>query len=185
MIKGSRPARQPLREVWPMARLIHERVIALGNEIDKTTLSNYGSALNSYISFTTSHNFPIEPTPDTLSFYTVYMSYYVNPRTVNTYLSGISQQLEPYFPLVKEARNSTLVRRTLKGCMRMRGTSTVRKRALSTDNLTLVIQHYQHSQSHNDRLFVAMLLTGFFSLLRLGEMTFPDDYSLQNWKKVT
>ena len=30
-----------------------------------------------------------------------------------------------------------------------------------------------------------MLLTGFFGLLRLGELTFPNNPSLQNWKKVT
>jgi hypothetical protein len=92
-----------------MTRLIHKRVIALANDIDKTTLSNYSSALNSYISFTTTHNLPIEPTPNTLSFYIVYMSYYINPRSVATYLSRISQQLEPYFPTVREARNSSIV----------------------------------------------------------------------------
>jgi hypothetical protein len=30
-----------------------------------------------------------------------------------------------------------------------------------------------------------MLFTGFFGLLWLGEMTFPDDTSFQNWRKVT
>ena len=30
-----------------------------------------------------------------------------------------------------------------------------------------------------------MLVTGFFGLLCLGEMTFPNDLALQNWKKVT
>jgi hypothetical protein len=30
-----------------------------------------------------------------------------------------------------------------------------------------------------------MLVMGFFGLLRLGEMAFPNDLSLQNWKKVT
>jgi hypothetical protein len=30
-----------------------------------------------------------------------------------------------------------------------------------------------------------MLLTGFFALLRLGEMTFPDDKSIRDWRKVT
>lgn len=113
------------------------------------------------------------------------MSHHINPRSVNTYLSGISQQLEAHFPAVKEARNSTLVRRTYQGCMRMRGTATVRKRALTVDDLHLVITHYLTSSLHNDLLFVAMLITGFFGLLRLGEMTFPDDTSLQNWKKVT
>jgi hypothetical protein len=92
-----------------MSHLIHERVIALANNIDKTTLANYSSVLNSYISFTTTHNFPIDPTPDTLSFFIVYMFYHINPHSVATYLSGISQQLEPYFPSVCEARNPSLV----------------------------------------------------------------------------
>jgi hypothetical protein len=131
------------------------------------------------------HDLPVEPTPETLSFYTVYMCHHVNPRSVNTYLSGISQQLEVHFPTVKEARNSTLVRRTLQGCMRMRGTATVRKRALTTDDLQLVVNRYSNSSNHDDFLFVATLLTGFFGLLRLGELVFPDDASLQNWKKVT
>ena len=185
MIGGNRRSRQPVRAVWTKERLVHERAIALGNVIDKSTLSNYSSALNSYLNFVKLHDFPVEPTPETLSFYTVYMSHHINPRSVNTYLSGISQQLEAHFPTVKAARNSTLVRRTFQGCMRMRGTATTRKRALTTDDLRLVVDHYQHSTLHDDLLFVAMLLTGFFGLLRLGEMTFPNETSLQNWRKVT
>ena len=185
MIRGNRRTRQPVREVWSRERLVHERAVALGNVIDKSTLSNYSSALNSYLNFVKLHDLPVDPTPETLSFFTVYMSHHINPRSVNTYLSGISQQLETLFPTVKEARNSTLVRRTLQGCMRMRGTATTRKRALTTDDLRLVITHYQNSTLHDDHLFVAMIVTGFFGLLRLGELTFPDDPSLQNWKKVT
>jgi hypothetical protein len=185
MIRGSRRPRQPVREVWTRERLVHERAIALGNILDKSTLSNYSSALNSYLNFVKQHDFPVEPTPETLSFFTVYMCHQINPRSVNTYLSGISQQLEAHFPTVKEARNSTLVRRTLQGCMRLRGTNTVRKRALTVGDLQLVVAHYLTSTLHDDLLFVAMLLTGFFGLLRLGEMAFPNDTSLQNWRKVT
>ena len=185
MIRGSRRSRQPVREVWTRERLVHERAIALGNVIDKSTLSNYSSALNSYLNFVRLHDFPVEPTPETLSFYTVYMSHHINPRSVNTYLSGISQQLETYFPAVKEAQNSLLVRRTYQGCMRMRGRATIHKRTLTVDDIQLVIDHYCASTLHDDLLFVAMLLTGFFGLLRLGELTFPNDPSLQNWKKVT
>ena len=181
---GTRTSRQPLRAAWSRERLIHERAIALGNVIDKSTLSNYTSALNSYLNFVRLHDLPVQPTPDTLSFYTVYMCFHINPRSVNTYLSGISQQLEFHFPEVKEARNSPLVRRTLQGCMRLRGIATSRKRALTIDDILLVIDHYRHSTLHDDILFVAMLITGFFGLLRLGEMTFPDDTSLHNWKKV-
>ena len=69
--------------------------------------------------------------------------------------------------------------------MRMRGTPTVHKRALTVADLQLMISHYLSSTLHDNLLFVAMLLTGFFGLLRLGELTFPDDVSLQNWRKVT
>ena len=185
MIQSRRKARQPVREVWSRERLVHERAIALGNALDRSTISNYSSALNSYLNFVKLHNLPVEPTAETLSFFTVYMSHHISPRSVNSYLSGISQQLETHFPTVKAAQNSTLVRRTLQGCMRMKSTATIRKRALTIDDLQLVINHYRNSLLHDDLLFVAMLVTGFFALLRLGEMTFPDDTSLQNWKKVT
>ena len=79
--------------------------------------------LNSYISFTKNDNFPIEPTPNTLSFHTVYMSHCINPHSVATYLSGISQQLKSYFPSIRESINSSIVWHTLKGCMQMWGTA--------------------------------------------------------------
>jgi hypothetical protein len=187
MIPSNTRTRQPVRAIWSKQRLVHEQAIALGNVLDKSTLSNYNSALNSYLNFVKLHELPVEPTPlaQTLSYFTVYMCHHINPRSVNTYLSGISQQLETYFPAVKEARNSIIVRRTLQGCMRMRGTATVRKRALTIEDLQLVINHYKDSSLHDEYLFVSMLITGFLGLLRLGEMTFSDNASLHNWKKVT
>ena len=184
-MEGSRPSRQPAREAWSREHLVHERAIALGNAMDSSTLKTYGSALNSYLSFVKNHDLPVEPTEDTLSFFTVYMSHHINPRSVNTYLSGICQQLEPFFPSVREARNSRLVQRTLQGCMRLKGRATVRKEALTLDDLATVLSHYNTSQDHDDLLFVSMLLTGFFALMRLGELTFPDDKSIHNWRKVT
>ena len=185
MNQGNRKARQPFRVAWSKERLIHERAVTLRNVIDKSTLSNYSSALNSYLNFVKLHDLLVDPTPDTLSLFTVYMCHHINPRSVNTYLSGVSQQLETHFPGVKEARNSTLVCHTLQGCMRMRGTAMVRKCALTTDDLHLIVKHYSNSICHDDLLFVAMLFTGFFGLLRLGELAFPNDTSLHNWKKVT
>ena len=173
MITGTRRPRQPVRDVWIRERLVHERAIALGNVIDRSKLSNYSSALNSYLNF-------VKLTPETLSFYTVYMCHHLNPKSVNTYLSGISQQLEAHFPTGKQAQNSTLVRRTPQGCMSMRGTPTNHKRALTLDDLNLAVDHYRNSTLHDNLLFIAMLLTGFFGLLWLGEMTFPSEIFLQN-----
>jgi len=90
--------RQPKRERWSMERLIHERALALGEAIDLSTKKSYGSALNSYLNFILLHGLPAEPTENTLSLFTVYMSFYIKPDSVDSYLSGIVQQLEPYFP---------------------------------------------------------------------------------------
>jgi len=178
-------SRQPTRQAWPREKLLRERAIALGQAIDKTTLKSYSSALNSYLSFVRLHELPVEPTPDTLSFFTVFMSHHINPRSVTSYLSGICQQLEPYFTGVREARRSPLVERTLKGCTRLKGTAVKRKRALTTGDLNKVVENLQHSNNHDDKLFIAILLTGFFALMRLGELTFPNDKSLHNWRKIS
>jgi hypothetical protein len=185
MINSQLPSRQPAREGWTRDKLLRERAITLGQAIDKSTLKTYSSALNSYLSFVRMHDFPAEPTPDTLSFYAVYMSHHINPRSVVSYLSGICQQLEPYFPRVRESRRSPLVERTLKGCMRRKGVATKRKRALTISDLQRVADDLKTMTHHDDLLFLTMLFTGFFALMRLGELTFPDDRSLQNWRKIS
>jgi hypothetical protein len=178
-------SKQPVRETWTRERLDRERAIALGQAIDTSTWSNYSSALHSYLDFVNKHSFSIEPTPDTLSYYAVYMSYHIKPDSVDTYLSGICQQLEPFFPDVRKHRKSLLVNRTLKGCKRLHISPTKRKRALTRDDLLTVINHYRLSSSHDDLLFVAQLLVGFFALMRLGELTTPDDVHLRNPSKVS
>lgn len=185
MIHSSLPSRQPVRKAWSRDRLLRERAIALGLAIDTSTLKNYSSALNSYLSFVCLHGLPVAPTPETLSFYAVFMSHHIEPRSVSTYLSGICQQLEPYFPDVRSARRSPLVERTMKGCLRLRSKATKRKRALTIADLSKVITDLENSSNHDDLLFMAMLLTGFFALMRLGELTFPNDKNLRNWKKIS
>lgn len=185
MIQSQTRSRQPARQAWSRDRLVRERAIALGHAIDTSTLNTYSSALNSYLTFVRLHDLPVDPTPDTLSFFTVFMSHHIVPKSVSSYLSGICHQLEPYFPDVRSTRKSRLVERTLKGCLRLRGVATNRKRALTFDDLLLVVTHLSHSNNHDDLLFQAMLLTGFFALMRLGELSFPDSKKLRNWRKVT
>jgi hypothetical protein len=97
-------SRQPLRTPWTRERLVHERAVALGCAIEPGTASSYSSALQSYLAFCKSHNFPIDPTPDTLSFFVVFMCHHIKPKSVESYLSGICNQLEPFFPIVRESR---------------------------------------------------------------------------------
>ncbi|TEB28202.1 hypothetical protein FA13DRAFT_1586068, partial [Coprinellus micaceus] len=118
------------------------------------------------------HGFDVEPTPDTFSLYVSYMAAYINPRSVSTYLSGICHCLESTFPDVRQARLSPLVKRTLRGALRSKGIAINRKLALTPANLRSIITHPCTNENYIDTaLFHAMLLTGFFGLLRLGEMT--------------
>ena len=185
MIHIPQKSRQPAREAWSRDKLLRERAIALGHAIDTSTLNSYSSALNSYLSFVRLHDLPVEPTPETLSFYAVFMSHHIEPRSVTSYLSGICQQLEPYFPDVRTSRHTPLVERTMKGCLRLKSSATKRKRALTFGDLYLVLNHLTTSLVHDDLLFQTMLITGFFALMRLGELTFSNDVSLRNWKKIS
>jgi hypothetical protein len=73
----------------------------------------------------------------------------------------------------------------MKGCLRLHGSAIKRKRALTLADLSYVLDNLSHSSQHDDLLFQSMLLTGFFALMRLGELSFPNDKKLRNWKKVT
>ena len=185
MIHSSVRARQPHRLAWTHERLLQKRAIALRQAIDNSTWKNYRSALNSYLNFVKLHDLPLKPTPDTLSLFTIYMCHHIKPGSVATYLSGICQQLEPYFPNIHTACNSALVHRTLQGCKRLRATSTTRKRALTLTDLETVINALADSLDYDDILFLAQLLTGFFALFRLGELTYQDDPELCDPCKVT
>ena len=185
MISSGVKSKQRHRLAWTRERLLRERALALGQAIDTSTWKNYGSALNSYLTFVRLHDFPVEPTPDTLSFFTVFMCHHIKPDSVDSYLSGICQQLEPYFPSVREIRKSMLCKCTLTECRCLRGVPTKRKRALTLHDLQLVINHYSNSNSYDDLLFISQLVTGFFALMRLGELTIPDDKTLFNHRKFT
>ena len=126
------------------SNILCEHAITLRQAI---TLNTYSSALNSYLTFVHLHDLPVKPTPDTLSFYTVFMSHHIKPSLVTSYLSGICQQLEPYFPNVQLSPNSSLVDRTIKGCMHLRGTPTKQKWALTFSDLSLVINDLSHCQT--------------------------------------
>ncbi|KAJ8475333.1 hypothetical protein ONZ51_g6619 [Trametes cubensis] len=175
------PAWQP----WTRERLIHERAIALGHALDESTKLSYSSALNSYLNFCHIHHFPFEPTPDTLSLFATYMCHHIEPRSVDSYLSGICSELEPFFPSVRSARSTPLVTRTMRGFKRLRSKPVVRKRALTQEDLARVLAFVGSSPTHDDLLFTSILLTGFHALLRLGELVWPDRVELRTVRKLS
>ena len=79
-------ARQPLRDVWSHNKLIRMHAYTLTHTLATSTASSYSSTLHSYLSFCQNHDFHIEPTEETLSLYTIYMSYHVKPSSISSYL---------------------------------------------------------------------------------------------------
>ncbi|KAJ7504723.1 hypothetical protein B0H11DRAFT_2221461 [Mycena galericulata] len=122
-------------------------------------------------------------TEDTLSFFTVFVCHHISPKSVDSYLSGICDQLEPQFPNIRAINKNVLVLRTLQGCKRLRGTAVHRKLPLSRDHLRRAITALPSCPSHDDLLFLSSLLSGFRTLLRLGQLTMPDNHKLRNPRK--
>ncbi|KAF8239838.1 hypothetical protein L208DRAFT_1385452 [Tricholoma matsutake] len=163
----------------------HKHAIVLSLSIDESLNLTYTSALNSYITFCRLHHFPIEPTEETLSFFAVYMSTFIKPDSVNSYLSGVANQLEPFFPNIRTHRNSNLVKCMMAGCRRRFGSPIKCKQPLSKSDLKVVIEKLGVLHSHDERLFLMILLTGCHGLMRLGELCFPNRIASRNYRKIS
>ena len=165
---------QPVRQHWMLTELAQAHVMALANSVDLSTQQSYGSALNSWLAFVTLHEFPFEPTLETLSYFIVYMSHHINPHSVKCYLSSLVQQLEPDYPTIWDLQNSRHIAKVMRGCLKMNTKAVSQKSALTLDNLRLVCDRFKHTTSHDDLLFMALLSMGFHRLLQLGKLTLPD-----------
>lgn len=176
-------SRQPLRPAWPTSQLVQRRAELLAHSRAISTNLTYDSALHSYTTFCSRHLFPLDPTPDTLSFYITYMSSYIKPSSVEKYLSGILSKLEPYFATVRSVRQHPLVRNTMQGALRLANTPIQRKRPITTDDLRLLLQTHS-TEDFDDLLFCAMTFTSFFGLLRPSEVCLSDSPKRRDVRKL-
>ncbi|KIJ34206.1 hypothetical protein M422DRAFT_182355 [Sphaerobolus stellatus SS14] len=131
------------------------------------------------------HGFPAKLTTDTLSLFIVYMAHHIKPSSIRCYLSGICNSLESCYPNVCEAYSTPIICYTLGGMKKVRGSQpTQHKCALKHEDLVQIISHLS-SPSHDNLLFAAMLLMGFYGLLRLRELTVPDMFTKCTTRKLT
>ena len=112
------------------------------------------------------------------------MSHYIKPKSVGSYLSGVCNQLESFFPEVRSNRRHWLVTKTLAGCRKMFPSVVSRKRPVTRTELATIVKSYDHSTSYDVALFLTILLTGFHGLMRLGELTWPDNKKLRDYRKI-
>ena len=119
MITAVTGSQQPQHIAWSQEWLVHEQAIALGHSIDPSSALTYNSHLQSYLTFCKLHNRLINPMPETLSFYVVFMCHHINPHSVGSYLSGICNTLEPHFEDVRKVRMDPIVTWTLNWMKKM------------------------------------------------------------------
>lgn len=166
--------RQPARLPWSLKRLRREHA------------KTYNSHLQSYLTFCKIHKPPIDPAPDTLSFYVVFMSHHIKPQSVAPYLSGICSGLEPFYPTVRSIRQHQVVTRSLAGVKKLKGGSINRCEPLTDSHLRQVLTLFTLSTTtHDNLLFSAIVFISFHAPMQLGELTWPQDPQLRSWRKVT
>lgn len=167
-----------------MDRLLLERSILMGMAIDITAAASYDSAINSYLTFCKLHNIAPEPSPDTFSLCVTWQSAHIDPKSVDSYLSGVCSNLEPYYPDIRKICTSLLVSRTLKGAKRQHGRATKQKSPLLVSHLTNICADLRNSEAHNDKLFLSLVLCRFSGLHRLGEISDTDNPLWRNHAKT-
>lgn len=138
-------ARQPVRESWSLDKLIRTRAIALGHAIVRSTAVSYSSHLQPYIMFCKTHI----TLPSNLRLIRF-------PATL--YLCAITSNPTLLIPI------------SLESAMSCSASLTNRHNPLDVDHINAALAHFPPT-SHNNRLFRIMLLSEFFALHRLGELT--------------
>ena len=176
---------QPNCQIWSLQHLCEACAIALGAALEHSTACTYSSALASYMSFCDSHHFSCEPTPNTLSFFVVYMCHHIKPTSVASYLSGICSKLEVFWPNVHAHQSSKLVSCTLAGCTKLFGTPVNRKHPLMEGDLITLHNSILPTSIHDDLLLIAITFTRWHCLMRLGELIDLDSAALWSYQKIT
>jgi len=135
---------RPYHKPWTLEHLNYKHSILLGMSIDTSTATTYSSTLNLYLTFCKIHKLLVEPTPQTLSYYTTFQSFYINPKSVDSHLSGICNQLDPFPPDIHNNYVSLLVTCTIAGAKRHHSTATIWKLPLTVANLCFVSHNLAH-----------------------------------------
>lgn len=143
-----------------------------------STILKYNAAFTSFIKFCSDYSFDPIPSTDLFCLYVSVTCRRLNPRTVVSYLSGISRCLEPSYPSVHLISNSPPVRRILKSCLKSFSPPVKRSQPFQLSDFDIVAKTL--SSSFDDLLFICLLSFGFAGLHRLGEITVSDPSVLRD-----
>src|SRR5258708_4578907 len=188
-IQAGVQACRPKRAAWTLDHLRSQQAIYLSNCLDASTKVSYQSGFNSYLTFCNLHNFDLEPSPETLSFFIAFMARpsgkTLSICTITSYLSGIAHHLEPFYSIIQSVRKHPLVVKTLQGAEKTDGRLISRKLPIEDEHLRLLVTKLGTSTEYDDYLFLAICFTAYHGLMRLGELVVPDNPKLLNFHKLS
>lgn len=111
------------------------------------------------------------------------MSHFIKPDSVNSYISGICNQLEYYFPNIRLHWKTPLIKCTMTSGKHMYGSPHRCQHTLTPADLETMMAHYP-IPSHDDLLFCSLLQTRFSALMCLRKLIDSDSPKLHDPHKT-
>ena len=102
---------------------------------------------------------------------------------LNSYIAFCRIHQRPLTPTV-DTLSFFIVKHTLAGCIKHARQQPSRKSPLDPTLLLTTTQNLTPESQHDDKLFTALLVTGFHALMRLGELMWPNTIQLQSLRKI-
>ena len=183
--RSSGPARsvafKPVSPFSVTSRPPHLSLSDLRKEADRLLLTSkststrrgYTSAFKHWETFVKVYSLPFKPTTSSLVLFVAFLSRRLTrPEKI---LSAVAYFFKSSMPNWDSIRSHPSVVDALAGARISNPVETRRTPPLLPSHLRSIVSSAISSGSHNDLLFAFMATVGFGALLRLGEMTLPDN----------
>lgn len=141
------------------------------SSLEEGTARVYRGALKNWVAFTIEYGVAFLPTADSLADFIAYMIRRI--ASVPALLSGLAYHFRVRMSNWDEIRNDERVKRVLTGALKHRHHAATQKLPLTMVHLAHFGGNVRDDSRFDDIAFVAILFTGFFGVMRLGELVVP------------
>ena len=133
------------------------------SSIKESMAKGYATGAHDYISFCVKHSLPLNPTPQTLSWYITYTSQFINSGP--KYLSGACHFLSDLYPSFDTNHSHHFVQTTIASSKKIRADPVKCKLPLWMTHLQAFLKVATRTQNYDDFLFSHSILLLLWVLL--------------------
>lgn len=181
---GSRSPSKSKAQRKIIAELRSESNQIMNSSIELSTKKIYAGAMKKWEKFTVLLSIPFYPTVESLVLFITYLF-----RTINGVV-GVLSGLARYFKLRMDwnlIRNDERITRLIQGTKKLTDKKIKKAKALPIESILLVaasLPEGRTDKDYEDLLFGVILLTGFFGVMRSGELLIPDRPNRDSYRKI-